>query len=173
MGNTLINITRQMHEIETKLLECNGEIDENLTKELVQFEENQAVLKSKVDSYHYIIEKSKDNAKFWKKRADEITRIQKSFEQLEKNLKSMLKVAMNNLNVKEIKGEDYNFKLQNSKASIVYNEKEIPDIYKRQIVTTEIDKKAIQDEISMGNTVEGVTVIENKSMRCYLNKREK
>lgn len=173
MGKPLNKLVAEMREVEDKLLEFDGEINEQTTKDIVKFEEGHAAIRAKIDSYKYIIDRSKVEALFWKKRKDQIARVQKSYESLGNNLRELLKFAMKNLNVDEIKGEDFVFKLQNGKDSIVYNEKEIEDAYKKQTVITEIDKKKILDDIAMGLDVKGVTVVKNKIMRSYVAKKEK
>ena len=171
--STLISIVAEMHRIESALIESQGEVTEEIVRDLAKFEENKVKLLDKVDSYQYVIEQSKERAAYWKKRKDELARIEKSFKALETTLKTLLKQAMVKLEAKELRGVEFYFKLQKTRPKIEYDEKKIPDAYKRQVVSTEIDKDAIKSDIDLGIQIEGVNVIEGKTIRAYVNKEKK
>ena len=172
MSKSLVNIVAEMHEIETALIENQGELTEEFMQELVAFETNKYLLVEKVDSYQYILKQTEARAEYWKKRKEEINNIQKSFKALNNQLKFMLKQAMTTLKVDELRGSDYYFKLSKTRPTIEYDEKNIQDVYKTQVVSTELDKESIKNDLDMGIQIDGVTVTESKSIRAYVNKEK-
>jgi len=170
MSESLFSLVLESKEITSKIIESGGEISPEIEKSLATVSDG---LLKKVDNYAYFLDQIKHEQSYWKKKKEEFYNVEKSLKDFEKRLKEAIKAAMKDLKQDKIDGNDYYFRLQNTKPSIDLMEGLIPDQYKQEVVTIEIDRKRIEEDIAMGLEIPGALVTKNKSLRKYINKGKK
>lgn len=170
-NKSLLDITKEYREIEEKLIDSNGEIDDNL--ELFLAEKTQA-LTTKIDACVYIIERLKEGESYFKSKADQYNRLAKSHAMAELRLKDRIKFVMNTTENNELLGEENKFKLTGGRSRLVIeDEKKIPQEFIKTITTVESfpDKELIETAINNGIEVPGTHKEEVWSLRILKNKR--
>jgi hypothetical protein len=70
----------------------------------------------------------------------------------------------------ELKGENYRFKLSNTKAALEYDESVLPDKYKIQTIVESVDKEMLRLDLENGLDVEGAFLKNSKVLRKYISK---
>lgn len=164
---TLFELVAQSNSITQHLLENGGEISEELSKELESIGTDLAI---KVDNYSTLLDRLDHEVDFWGSKADEIYRAKKSLDNLRTSIKNRIKDAMIMMNVTSIEGEHFKFNLQKAKKKTEIDEKILPDRYKKQIVTTEINKEMIEEELKEGFEIQGVKTEDSFYVKRYINK---
>mgnify|MGYP003440004786 CR=1 FL=1 len=168
MSKTLITLANEAHELKLKIIEADGEITPDIEQAL---EVSSQSLAKKTDSYKYIMDDFEKYAEMLKEREDQISRSRKALENCVKRLKENIKHAMVAVDMNQISGDEYVFKLSNSKPSLVItDEKLVPKDFKYQVVSEEIDKDKLKKEIELIGNIEGAELRENKSLRITINK---
>lgn len=166
---SLVSIVSDTNDIVSQLIENGGELPPDLEE---KFLINKNELAVKTDSYAYMLERLELEESYWKAKANDMALISKSLKGLRERLKDRLKYALSNLEEKEIKGDDYRFKLSNAKGKLVIDdEKIISDEYKYQKVSMELDKDKIKEDLAKGVKIEGARIEESSMLRKYLNKK--
>ncbi len=161
----LPELVRISNELRLYLIESNGEITDEMTKFMSIVEEN---LPAKVDSYKFVIDDMELECEKYKERSDELLRVSKGYKTFVEKLKEMLKYACVSMNKTELIGNDYKWKLQNSRAAVVIlNEEEIPSKYKSVIQTFKVNKEQILDDLKSGIDVPGCRVEISTHVRAY------
>lgn len=123
-------------------------------------------LAQKVDAYYYVIERMKAAQEYYKKQADEFTRIRKQCETLEDRLKSRLKETMLLTGQNELIGQNRRFCLSDSRPRLVItDESKIPNKYK--VVRYEVDKNSLSVDLSLNQKIEGAHLEASHSLRSY------
>ena len=166
---SLISLVTQSQELEKQLIESGGEISPEMESAWMDLK---STLPEKVDSCAFLIKKCKANHEFYKAQADEIYKIANSFKSVVERINDNVKFTMVENNLTELKGNDVRFLLSKGKPSIKIDEKELDEAYKHQVVSTEIDKKKVEDDLKLGVPVKGARLIENVALRSYANKRD-
>ena len=80
-------------------------------------------------------------------------------------LKRDLQASMEITGKTKIKGELFTISVQNSKASVIVDEANLPKKYWVKKVTESPNKKALYEVLSEGKKVKGATLQENRSLR--------
>lgn len=152
----------------TKLIiERDGEIDEEIDAFLCEIEGNLAF---KLDKYAYLIDDLGAKSKFFKEKADVYHEASRALSNVTDRIKDRIKSAMIKNNKKELIGAEIRFVLSNSKPRMIFVEADVPMVYKTQVISHELDKLKIQEDLNMGITIPGVKSEEVKSLRKYLNR---
>ncbi len=158
-------------DIEAALIESGGEIDDNVEKLLSEWETD---FSEKVDGYAFIMEHFKDAADKWKSKASIMLDAAKSCKMAEERLKERLKWGMKEMEVDEVRGETYRFKLANMKPKVIIDDNDvIPDEFKEKVIEYKIVKDSILQKIKGGGNVPGAHLEESLSVRRYLVKKDK
>jgi len=125
-NKTLALIMREIGSIEEAIIEGRGEIDETMEKSLENLENQKA---NKVDAYKYFIDKFESNAGYYKSKADDLKRVEKALKNASARIKDRIKYLLIDGPENEMIGNDYRFKIANSKPSLVIDESELEDEY--------------------------------------------
>lgn len=161
----LTELVTLSNEIRLALVESAGEITDETCKSLLVLEDN---LPRKVDGYQYLVKDFEVESEKFKAKADEYSRLAKSFDNYSKQLKERLKLACIAMNVKELVGNEYKWKLVSSKPCIVIDdETKVPGKYKKIIQEIKIDKEMIHEDIKQGAVIEGLHCEPSSHVRAY------
>jgi Siphovirus Gp157 len=169
-SNTLIQLVQSSQSIVEQLIESGGELSPELSLALSNLE---VQLPAKLDSYAFILEKLEAEEDFWKQKAKAMQAVAKGCSNVRDRIKENLKLAALEMKADELVGNDFKFKFSNSKPKLIIDESALDKAYTMQVVTTEIDKKRIEDDLKLGVPVVGAHLEETKAMRVYANKGAK
>lgn len=151
-------------ELETMLIESEGEITEAIAEHLSQ-------VATKVDGCVYMLERFAQINEFYKIRAEKLERIAKAAKTAEERLKEYVKTTMQMTDKKEIEGQDFRIKLSPTAPKVtVKDESKVPNKFMVEKLVISPDKKAILQAIKSGEVVEGVILEESFSLRVYPRK---
>lgn len=167
---SLMSLVSYAQQVEAALAET-GEITPEIEALLAVVESE---LPTKVDSYHFAMDRFEATADLFKERAKKMSEAAKAFDALSAKLYENIKLAMLRLNSTEISGYNYRFKLQATNPAVIVEDKTlIPKEYRviEQIET--IDLKQIAEDLKLGVVVPGTSLKQGHSVRCYVNKGAK
>ncbi len=169
-NKSLYAIVNESMEIEKLLVESGGEITEEIEKALSV---NASELSLKVDGYQHVIERFNSLSDHYKARAEFFRTIAGQCKTAADRLKDNIKNAMIDMGIEEVKGQDMRFKLSPTSGTLIIEDAEmIPVEFKSEVITTEIDKKALKDAAAKGE-VAGVRIEPGFTLRSYANTPEK
>lgn len=153
--------------IENALIESEGQITP-LIEEMLSCKDIE--LPEKIDSYAYRQSRLSVMELWYKEKAEEFSKIAKSYAKAQAQLKENAKVAMELLGTDELKGHDYRIKISKSKGSVlIKDEAAIDPKYIVSEVVTRIDKSLISKDIADGKEVFGAELQGSTSLRVYPN----
>ena len=131
------------------------------------------LLPQKVDGYKAVMDKLDQEAKYFKAQADKFLTAASSLKRLHTDLKERIKIAMKELGVDELQGDDFRFKLSNTKPKLKINMEVLPAEYTIQTIDYIADKEKIEMELNEGVIIDGAELEHGHSLRTYVNKRSK
>lgn len=155
MEKTLSAIIHEAENLTNQLLETGGEITPELESLLAMSGKE---FKEKLDAYGYVIDGLKSRHSYAISRMKEWEHIATQCERGLENITERIKNAMNTMDLPDIHGFEYTFRLQaNPPKVIIDDENLIPGEFKvtETITTTKIQKKEIMDALKSGITVPG------------------
>lgn len=170
MSDNLLVLQQKWNELVLKILESGDEYD-GKDLEILATEKQ---LEKKLDGYYFITKRLKAEADFFDSKAKEYTAAKRSMKRAEDFLKNQLKMFLMLTEGKEASGESVRFKLSKAKPSLIIKDSsKIPAEYKRQVVTEEIDKDMLRNDLKDGKDVEGAFLEESFSLRSHISKQLK
>jgi len=168
MNKSLIQITNEFLELDRMLIESGGELNEEIENALAL---NQKDLQVKVDKYKLYMDHLKQRTEYFKDLETEARDARKVFENSSDKLKDRIKYMMNTLNVNEIDGEAFRFKLIEGKDKVVINDQTaIPQDYFIPVTSFTLDKEKLLQDLQSGLKIDGVDIEVIKTLRTYLKK---
>lgn len=170
-SRSLVAIVKDFHALDDLLIETGGELCPTLENWLQINEHN---LAEKVDNYKLYMEHLDSRVDYFKGIKEQCNTAQNSLKGMIERMKNNLKFTMENLNVDELKGEMFRFKLSKKSQKIaVENEGLVPAKFGKEVTTTVLDMEMIEKAIEAGETVPGIKILESQSMRSYANTKGK
>lgn len=164
---SLFQLVSISHQIQQALVESFGEMTPEIEKALLLLQEK---LPDKADGYKFIIEDLKSQAEIWNTRAENLSRISKTFMNHCDRLKYSIKMACVELGVDEIKGNECRWKLQSSPpAAVIDDETKLPNNFKEIVQKTVTRKDLILEALKSGAMVPGAHLEQGSYVRCYAN----
>lgn len=153
MNTSLITLTKDLADLEIKILQADGEITPETEFMLSQLTSDIA---RKVDNYDLFISGLKRKAEFYKSKAEEFNKAQKNLLAFVDRMRETLKLVLTQFPNSEIKGEHAYFKLVRSgKKLVIDDESRLPSKYKITVSEVVPDKELIKSNLEDGITVEG------------------
>jgi Siphovirus Gp157 len=155
MSKTLPVIIQEAEALTNALLQFDGEITPELESQLAMSGQE---LRDKLDSYGYVIEALKMRQAYALQRLKEWEKVASGCDNALENIKSRIKHSLEQLDLPEVHGFEYSFRLQaNPPSVIVDDENAIPEEFKTTEVktTVKISKKDILDALKDGRVVPG------------------
>lgn len=168
MSDSLLKQINDQNDLMAKLIESDGELTEDMEKALATLETS---VPAKLDSYYLIMERLEAEAEYFKSRAEEFSMAAKQMTAARDRLKKNIKFAMENSGVAELAGNDYRFTLSKSKPRLIIQDELVPDDYKVEVVTIEIEKDRIADHLREGLVIPGCRFEPVMSFRSSVNKK--
>ena len=150
---TLYELTGQYLEIYN--LEIDDETKLDTIESLGLNEEIEAKLIRNLEADKQIYKEEEQRFKEKKERTD------KKIERLKRDLQASMEITGKT----KIKGELFTISVQNSKASVVVDEKALLKKYWTKKVTESPNKKKLYELLSAGEKIKGATLQENRSLR--------
>jgi len=152
----------------TQLLEeSGGEYTRTIDEWVKEYEKS---LSTKVDAYKFLTEELKARTAFLREQAEEFRAAASSLERLKDNLNDRMKQSMVSTGVDEYRGEKWRYKLSHGQIKLNVDETQVPDEYKRQIISYWIDKDKIKEDLKT-KTIPGVTTEPVLVLKSYVLKR--
>lgn len=166
-GQNLMALAAEAMLLAKMLTEASGEVTPEIEKEL---EVNAELLARKVDNYIFIEKQFEMCADFWKEKRDTCAAMAQSFTKQIERLRDRVKYVMNEMNIKEIEGKEYRYKLGKSQGKlIIHDENLIPPDFKMVVQATVIDKEKIKAMLKDGFSVPGAKLEESGTLNTRLN----
>jgi len=169
-NQSLIRLVQSSNSLVQALLETGGELTPEIEAALAHIDTK---LPEKVDSYQSIMDRLEIESEYWALKADQFKKMATACKNARERLKDNIKYAMNELGQTELVGNDFKFKLSNSKPKLVVDDVSLDRAYFMQVTETVVDKKRIEEDLRLGIPVKGAKLEEVKSLRSSLNKGSK
>ena len=167
---SLFEIVGDSLSIINEMLYQGGEFTEEMEDRFNSIEND---LVEKIDNYYALIDRMDNEQKFLKEKSDEFLKASKVMKNTSARLKESIKDAMINLKKDEIIGETWRFKIGKLKDKMIINEKLVAEKYYSEKTESFIDKEKIIADLNFGQKVEGVSFIDNYSLRKTVAKKGK
>ena len=156
---TLYELTGQYLDIYNLEIDDETKLDTieslGLDEEIEAKAENYAKLIRNLEADKQIYKEEEQRFKEKKERTD------KKIERLKRDLQASMEITGKT----KIKGELFTISVQNSKASVIVDEANLPKKYWVKKVTEAPDKKGLYDLLKEGKKVKGASLQENRSLR--------
>lgn len=157
--NQLIGLAQ---EIQKDLIESDGILTDELENKISLNDRELAV---KVDTYVYVINGLEDRTDEIDARIENLKAIKTQMRNHADFMRAKLSAALEAMDQKEILGNEFKIttKLNPPRVDILDEEK-IPDNYKREKISIEIDKKKISEVLKLGIDVDGARLIQERKL---------
>ncbi len=152
---TLPAIIEEAESLTNALLQAEGELTPELDALMAM---NGRELRDKLDSYGYVIDSLKMRQAYSLQRLKEWERVASTCDKALDNIKFRIQNALMQMELPEIHGFEYTFKLQaNPPHVVIEDENLIPGefVTTETKTTTKVDKKSIMDALKSGKSVPG------------------
>lgn len=169
-SKSLPQLIFESHQMIGQLIESGGEIDEQMETMMTEVQ-NQ--LAEKVDNYALFLDRLKAEVAFYKEREKELQKVRKGLEKLDEALKTNIKLGLQKLQKRELEGENYRFKMSDSQPRLIIDESQLPDDFKIEVVSYQVDKDKVRDALDADLNVPGAKLEEGKTLRKYVNSSAK
>lgn len=165
MNQTLIEMVVTATKIENHILENSADPNamafvDDLLKAIVQ----------KVDACAVVLDRMAVSEEYWRSRAREAEAVGRSLSNAQTRLKNYIKDSMQISQTVDLHGDDYRFKLSESKPKLVIDETQLSSEWLRVVQITEPDKEKIEHALRGGEIITGARLEPVKSLRKYPNK---
>lgn len=157
---SLFKITEEFIELNNKLIESEGVIDEETDKLLYI---NKEELEIKSFNYVYVIKQNEAIIEKAKQEIERLSRIKKSLENANSRLENSIETAMNIYEINEIKTDLTKINFRKSESVEIEDDTLIPNEY--IIWDKKIEKNKIKKAIKDGIEVPGIKIITNKNLQ--------
>ncbi len=168
-GESLLALHAKSQWLTQRLIESGGEMDEQLEAFFTELADKKT---HKAEAYHHMLEHLKFEEDFFKAEGNKYLMVAKSIRTAQERMKATLKYVMEKQGIKEISGRTCRMVLTNAKPALDIDEQKIPDAFKQQVVTYEIDKQRIRVELEAGNEIEGARLIPVFTLRTYMGSKK-
>ena len=152
-ANTLTALAVEAMQLAQMIVEAGGEISPEVEARL---DVNQEMIRKKTDNYVAAMDQFELQSEYWKKKADACRTIAKAFEAMNDQMRDRIKFVLNEMQMNEIRGDEYRFKLSKLKPKLVIEKSEaVPKEFSMQVITRVPDKEKITQMLNDGFSIEG------------------
>lgn len=163
MTRTIFDIEDDIRALDDLLHESGGDItDEGVEQYIAQLmEELREDLENKVDGFAAYIGELKAREQARKSEADRLRGLAKSDGNAAAGLRGLLLLKLKQLGIKKLKTKRYNVSVSanGGKQPLDIVADRLPGEYRREVVTIEIDRNAIERDLKAGVEIPGVTAL--------------
>lgn len=153
---TLRDLMIEQDILNAELENSFGEIPEDMEAQLAEL---WIKLPQKVDNCVRFLEKLDIETEVFKSKADLFEKKAQTRKNLKESISTYIKQQMIAHEIKELKGNNNVFKLQNGKASVeVSDQSKIPRTFIKQIVSEQPDKIKLYEALKRGEIFEGASL---------------
>lgn len=163
-NKSLVAMIHDFSETDRKVMEAGGELTPELEQEFSLTSDN---VRSKVDRYKMYMDHLDSKAEYMRDMERQFAAARKSLESQRERLKGNLKFAMSSMQVTELVGHDFRFKLSALKPTLQVNEDELPEEYKLDTRVLVPDKERILLDLELGRDIPGASLKRSESIRSY------
>lgn len=156
---TLYELTGQYLDI------YNLEIDDETKLDTIESLGLGEEIEAKAENYAKLIRNLEADKKVYKEEEERFKKKKESTDKKIERLKRDLQASMEITGKTKIKGDLFTISVQNSKASVVVDEKALLKKYWTKKVTESPNKKKLYELLSAGEKIKGATLQENRSLR--------
>lgn len=167
-NKSLYDLNKSLSEITFKIEQNDGLLTEEVELALSQL---MSKVVDKVDGYGAILDRIDATASYWKSQSDKCKTVEKSLNNLSDSLKKNLKSFMLSNQKKEISAAHYRFVLSSTAERLVIeDENQIPQEFKNQVVSWEVNKEKITECLKIGQHVPGARLEGGFALKKYINR---
>lgn len=159
---SLVDLNAQYKALAAEIIEFGGELTPETES---RYDALLEALCAKTDGYGIVMDQLEAMAAFWKYQKDKCANAQRVAENNIAALKERMKLVLSETEGHALQGELYRFFLAKAAPVLVIDDLLLPAKYKKSELVVTADRTAIQAAVNAGETVPGVTVKENKSLR--------
>lgn len=160
---TLYDLVKQQSAISQNLMENDGELTPEIEALIKQVSTD---LPKKVDNYATFMDKLKSDISYLKELEKTISSKRKAVENIYKNIDFRIKQIV--IEVGELAGEFYTYKpIKQGKKLVIDNKVKFEKCYLTETIVTEINKKLIQEDLELGEQIEGAELKTIMAVRKY------
>lgn len=165
---SLVKRAQELNDVLDIVIQSEGEVTPDVEKSLSLKENNLALA---VDRRFTAIEMARHHVEFFKEQKKRYESAIKSLTNFVDWVKGDVKLAMLEMNQKELVGEEMRFTLSSTKPTVdVFSQDLLPSEYLREKLILEPDKEKIRAALELGIEVPGARLKENFSLRSSLNR---
>lgn len=138
--SSLMAIAHDALALEQLIFEESGELSETIEKWLGEIKNN---LTTKVDNYHFLMQRFESSSEMLRKRASQVTAAARVLDNTVERMKDRIKEAMGIGGLEEISGSDFRFKRTKGADRVVIDERQVdPGFFIEQVVRV-LDKERL------------------------------
>lgn len=164
MSKSLSAILNESLDLEKSIIESYGELTPAIMDRLTI---NEIETKEKLDAYDAIMDRFELSEKFFKDKAAQINLVAKAFGNARESMRARIKEFMIAKDIKEVRGSDVRYALSNTTPTLEIDEKLIAKKYWVQIISEEIDKAKIKEDLKAGVEIFGANLKTNQALKKY------
>lgn len=169
----LLELAQEYASVETKLIrdaeENQGEISEHFQLYLDTIESE---IEYKADAYHYVLERLSHGAAHLAAEATRFERAAKTLNVARERIKERMMLAMQTLDVNEVRGTNFRFKLQKNASPKLETAPELADNPPDEYIKIKrlLDVSKLREDLEAGKEIPGAKLVQGFHVRSYINK---
>lgn len=173
---TLQSIVQDHKSLDELMIEQGGELTDEQQEQIVDswMNEIKQNIATKADNYQYRMNTLENASESLRARAKMMASAAKVLENMQDGLKVRMKLAMQEIGVTELIGNDFKFKLSESKPSVqIIDSSKIPAQYTREKIVIDYNKDEIKEALQNGAVIDGACLQTSFTLRVSVNKKVK
>lgn len=164
MNNSLQELTEIAKILEDTLIANNGEITEELEKQL---ELSKVSIESKIDGYHQAMKRFEQMGEVYKSEAEKFVKASKVYKAVAERIKERLKDFMMNEYLDTLYGQSVRFVLTKNADTFEVDERFLSEEFFIIEQVKKVDRKKIKETIETCKIPSGVNIVQVTSLRSY------
>ena len=160
--SSLFEISEIMDQITNHLIDTGGELTEEVEELLIITQDE---LKSKSSDYAYMIRSLEYDNTIVDQEIKRLNQIKKTRQNVIQRLKMTLSAALIRFEVDEIKTPTIKINFRRSQTLDIFNTEEIDKKYRTEVITLDVDRKQIKEDLKDGKKVEGARLLTHQNLQ--------
>lgn len=169
-GGSLMELARSSMSLASQIVESRGELTPEIEALL---EVNKESIRRKLDGYVWVTDQSEIQANLWRRKAQACAAIAKGFERVGEKLNERIKFVMGEMELTEIEGSEYRYKLTKTKPALKITQDLLPSDWLMQVTENVPDKERIKVALEEGFEIPGCALEGGVALRTYENTGKK
>lgn len=160
---TLLEIHREFSTVMYQIL--NTESEDIPAEVQERYEQGLRELCHKADNYGVVIDQLASFGEQCKHKKEEFAAGERAAKNAQERLKSLMKFVLSQMDEQAVQGDSYRFYLSKPSSRLQIDENLLPKEFKKTVITHVPDKERIEQAVSDGKIIPGVTTIKSQSLR--------